>query len=152
MTAPSDPVPATPVHRADPRLRQQLMITLVVCLVAAGGGLWWLQSWLDQLHLSAANDPQQLERWLRMLSAGASLLVAAGSGSGALWLATLAERISEEQQWPPRSLRTTRDLTVLHGAAAAALARQFRSSAIALAGLTAATVLWAIWLGWPGSY
>ncbi|HEX5755744.1 MAG TPA: hypothetical protein VFY12_05270 [Arenimonas sp.] len=138
------------VHRADPALRRQMLVWLAVCVIVGGAGLWGLQAWLDELARTVGNEqPAMLETWLRRMLAGASLLVASGCGGLALWLHNLSESTETERRWPPVALRTSQDIPVKRDAAALAMARQFRLSAVLLGLFTVAVLLWTLWLGWP---
>ena len=138
------------VHRADPALRRQLLIVLAVSVPVAALALWGLQQWLEHLARTVgAQDPEHLALWLRRLMGGACFLVAGSLGAGAFWLQGLAADVESERRWPPRELRSSQDIAVLRGDAAAAMVRQLRIAATGLGLLATAIGLWALWLGWP---
>ncbi len=136
------------VHRADPALRRQLLLALVVSVLVGALALWGLQQWLE--HLARTQNPDQLTLWLRRLMGGACLLVAGSLGAGGFWLQGLADDCESEGRWPPRELRTAQDLPVQRGAELKALAKQLRLAATGLGLLAMVIGLLALWLGWPG--
>ena len=135
------------IHRADPAYRRQMLAWLAVTVLAGAIGLFALYGWLAELHAHAiGDDPFRVERWLRRLIAGFSLLLAAASGGFGVWLWRVAQQARQQKRWPPLGLRTTRDVPVRYLTAAEAHARSIELAVWMLAMFGVAMVFWGLWI------
>jgi hypothetical protein len=129
------------MHRADPRLRRALALSIVAALLLGGLGWWWLQQWLAGL----ADLP--------FAAAKGQLLVALAACLGLLCLSAIAlavyfwhlgAQVVVQGQFPLPGARVVRDVRMVRGEAALRYGRGLQFFGVAL---LAACLCGAI-LGW----
>jgi len=132
---------AIEIHRADPRLRRQALLGLLVAVAGGGLLLWWLQGWLARL---APGHPETLGTLL-WSAVGASFLTCAVSLAAATMLWRIASATTAEGRFPPTRLSTLRDVPVRRGEAARRSAGACRALALTIATAGVAAVAWLLW-------
>jgi len=133
------------IHRADRRYRNLVAAVLAGCLLAGAAGLAWLHSWLAGLGPGAWMFGE--ERLGLTLFVGAlSAMLVLSCVVGAVALSRLAGRIRQEQRYPPTDMRTARDVEVLRGEKAQAMAARLRIAAAMLILLALLLGGWGAWM------
>jgi hypothetical protein len=134
------------IHRADKSYRTRSVLLLTVVVVLCGVMLWQLQTWLGNMSTTlAGSDPATLSRWLRVLFVALGIGLAVPAAALGISLRKLALASRMEGRFPPRALKTWRDVRVMRDRPALAWARRVEIAANAALILAALLTAWAAW-------
>lgn len=137
------------IHRADRTYRNRSVLLLAVVVVLCGVLLWQLQTWLGSMSVSlAGSDPQTLSHWLRVLFVALGIGLAVPAAALGVSLRKLAHASRIEGRFPPRALKTWRDVRVLRDRPALDWARRVEIGANCALVLAAVLAAWAGWAWW----
>ncbi|MDR3415052.1 MAG: hypothetical protein P4L83_02605 [Nevskia sp.] len=130
---------AAAIHKADPAVRRNSLLLVLVCAGLLFGGWHWFQSYLDRLPVET---PEQMGTSARLVAAvldgvlyGCALLLA---GLALYWLRQ-SRIIAAAASYPLPHMRLFHDMKILSGAAKQAQAR--RSRRLGIVGAAGALLL-----------
>ena len=131
------------IHEADPRVRRNAIVVVVVAGIVGAGMLHALGGWSEGLRSWVEGSPEQ--------AATLFLVVTVVGVSGpmlglAFWMKRFASRVGRVGRYPPPDARLTRDTRVRRGSSALAIARlHYVSAAIAVViAICAPVLVWCI--------
>lgn len=137
------------IHRADPVYRKRALLVLLLSALLCVGLLLALHHWLLQVHAQLlASDIETMRHRLRGLLAGLGLALALPTVLLVVWLDKLALASRAEGRFPPRGLKTLRDVRTLPGADALRWAGRVGIAGHFARGLAVAMLACAAWCWW----
>ncbi|MCC8361504.1 hypothetical protein LK996_00180 [Lysobacter sp. A6] len=137
------------IHRADRSYRNRSALLLAVVVVLCAALLWQLQVWLGSLSTAlAGSDAVTLARWLRILFVALGIGLAVPAAALGVSLRRLAHSSRIEGRFPPRALKTWRDVRVLRDRPALEWARRVEIAANVALLLSAVLFAWSAWAWW----
>lgn len=134
------------IHYADKGYRRRSIWALLGVVTLLTVLLWQLSEDLAP-QLSSA-DPDAARRWLRALLATLGFALSVPAAALAVSLHRLGRASRLQGRFPPRELKTLRDVRVLRDAHALRWARRVEISSTAALLLAGALVGWALWTLW----
>lgn len=137
------------IHYADKGYRRRSIWALLGVLILLTALLWQLNAWLQGLapQLSGA-DSEDARRWLRALLAILGFALSAPAAALGVSLHRLGRASRLQGRFPPRELKTLRDVRVLRDAPALRWARRVEISGTTALLLSSALAGWALWTLW----
>jgi hypothetical protein len=137
------------IHRADRSHRNRSALLLAVVVVLCTALLWQLQLWLSHMSTTlAGSDAVTVTRWLRILFVALGVGLAVPAAALGVSLRRLAHSSRIEGRFPPRALKTWRDVRVLRDRPALVWARRVELAANGALVLSVVLFAWSAWAWW----